>query len=245
MLGALGKLGRMEQREIEYEHAGVVMIGMAVLPEGAGKRPGVLVGGDWRGRHAFAIGMAERVAKLGYVGLAIDMYGGARTGANLQENVALMKPLSEDRGLLMGRVNAALQALKALPEVDAARTAMFGTCFGGMCALDLARSGADVRGVVSIHGLFHAPPAELCKPITAKVLILHGFDDPMATPEQGVAIGRELTALGADWQLHQYGGVAHAFTNPGANDKSRGAAYDERAMKRAFRSLENLFEELF
>jgi dienelactone hydrolase len=235
----------MEQREIEYEHAGVVMKGMAVLPEGrTGKVPGVLVGGDWRGRHAFAISMAERMARLGYVGFAIDMYGGAKTGANLQDNIALMKPLSDDRGLLMARVNAALATLKAMPEVDAARTAMMGTCFGGMCALDLARSGADVRAAVSVHGLFHAPPKELCKPITAKVLILHGFDDPMANPEQGVAIGRELNALGADWQMHNYGGVVHAFTNPGANDKSRGAAYDERAMKRAFRAMENLFEEV-
>jgi dienelactone hydrolase len=235
----------MEQREIEYEHSGLVMKGMAVLPESrSGNLPGVLVGGDWRGRHAFAIGMAERMAKLGYVGFAIDMYGGAKLGANLQENIALMKPLQEDRGLLMGRVNAAHAALKAMPEVDEARTAMMGTCFGGMCALDLARSGADVRCVVSFHGLFHAPPAALCKPITAKVLVLHGFDDPMANPEQGVALGRELNGLGADWQMHNYGGVVHAFTNPGASDKTRGAAYDERAMNRAFRSMQNLFEEV-
>jgi len=236
----------MEQRAIDYELKGVTMCGVACIPDDAkGKLPGVLVAHDWRGRHQFAIDQARLFAEMGFVALAIDMYGDAKVGTNLQENVGLSKPFYEDRGLMMARANAALATLKAMPEVDPSRTAAVGFCFGGMCVLDLARSGADLRGVVSMHGLFVAPAAELCKPIRAKVMVLHGFKDPMATPEQMVALGHELTRLGADWQAHAYGNAAHAFTNQAANDPSRGTFYDETTRNRAFRSAFDFLGEIF
>lgn len=236
----------MHERTIDYHLEGARMCGVAFVPDNReGKLPGVLVAHDWRGRHPFSVDQARSIAEKGYVTLAIDMYGDAALGKSLQENMALATPFYKDRALMMARVNAALAALKAIPEVDGERTAAVGFCFGGMCVLDLARSGADVRAVVSMHGLFNAPPAELSKPITAKVLVLHGFKDPMATPEQLVALGHELTGLGADWQAHAYGNASHAFTNPAANDPSRGTMYDETAMKRAFRSMYGLFEEVF
>lgn len=236
----------MQERAIDYHLDGTRMCGVAFVPDGTkGKLPGVLVAHDWRGRHPFSIQQARGIAERGFVALAIDMYGDAKLGTNLQENVALSKPFYQDRGLMMARANAALTALKEITEVDAARTAAVGFCFGGMCVLDLARSGADVRGVVSMHGLFAAPPAELCKPIRAKVMVLHGFKDPMATPEQMVALGHELTKLGADWQVHAYGNASHAFTNPSANDAARGAMYDEATNNRAFRSMYDFFGEIF
>ena len=236
----------MQERAIDYDLEGVRMCGVAFVPDNPkGKLPGVLVAHDWRGRHQFSIDQARGIAEHGYVALAIDMYGDAKIGASLQENVALSKPFYQDRSLMMARANAALDALKAIAEVDGARTAAVGFCFGGMCVLDLARSGADVRAVVSMHGLFNAPPAELCKPIKAKVMVLHGFKDPMAPPEQMVALGHELTALGADWQAHAYGNASHAFTNPSANDPSRGTMYDEATKSRAFRSMYGLFDEVF
>lgn len=236
----------MDQRAIDYHHDGVRMCGVAFVPSDAkGKLPGVLVAHDWRGRHAFSIDQAKSIAGKGFVALAIDMYGEAKVGASLQENIALSTPLQKDRGLMMARANAALAALKAIAEVDAARTAAVGFCFGGMCVLDLARSGADLQGVVAMHGLLGRAPAELCKPIRAKVLVLHGFKDPMAPPEQLVALGHELSSLSADWQAHAYGNATHAFTNPGANDASRGTMYDETTRDRAFRSTYDFFDEIF
>lgn len=237
----------MQERAIDYHHEGARLRGVAFIPDTAktARRPGVLVAHDWRGRHPFAIDQARRVAERGYVTLAIDMYGDAKVGATLQENIALAAPFQQDRALMMARAHAALEALRAIPEVDPTRTAGVGFCFGGMCVLDLARSGADLRGVVAMHGLLGAPPKALCKPIRAKVLVLHGFKDPMASPEQLVALGHELTELGADWQAHAYGNATHAFTNPAANDPARGTQYDELTCKRAFTSAFAFLEEIF
>jgi dienelactone hydrolase len=237
----------MQERAIDYHHEGARLCGIAFVPDGAkqAELPGVLVAHDWRGRHPFSIDQARSIAERGLVTLAIDMYGDAKVGTNLQENIALSAPLEQNRSLMMARVNAALSTLKAIPEVDAARTAAVGFCFGGMCVLDLARSGADVSGVVAMHGLLGAPPRELQQPIRSKVLVLHGFKDPMATPEQLVALGRELSELGADWQAHAYGTAAHAFTNPAANDAARGTVYDERTRNRAFTSMHAFFDEIF
>ncbi len=238
----------MQKRDIDYACDGVQLCGVAVvpsaLPDGGGKRPGVLIAPDFRGRSSLQIANAERIAALGYVALAIDMYGEGKSGSTLAENAALMAPLREDRALLMRRVNAAHDALKAIPEVDTERTAAVGFCFGGMCVLDLARSGADVRGVVSFHGLFAPPPVELCKPIYAKVLALHGYDDPMVPPEQVVALANELRAYGTDWQIHAYGNTVHAFTNPAANVPST-AQFSQAANDRAFRSMQDFLADLF
>lgn len=234
----------MNTREIEYSCDDVALRGMAVLPEGGGKRPGVLVAHDWAGRGERAIENAQRVAALGYVGFALDMYGGARVGRNTVDNARLMRPLQSDRALLMRRMNAALDALKELPEVDASQTGAIGFCFGGMCVLDLARSGANVGGVVSFHGLFAPPPPELTQPIRAQVLALHGYKDPMVPPDHVVALGKELTDAGVDWQLHAYGTAVHAFTNRQATAPTT-AMFEPRANDRAWRSMRDFFADLF
>jgi dienelactone hydrolase len=234
----------MQTREIRYEHDGVTMHGSAVIPEGSGPRPGVLVAHDWSGKNALALKNAERLAKLGYVGFALDMYGEGRTGGSMEENTKLMGPLREDRGVLMGRIGAALGAMKALDEVDAGKTGAIGFCFGGLCVLDLARSGAEVGGVVSFHGLLDAPPAELCESITAKVLVLHGYLDPMVKPDAMLAFCKEMEAAGIDWQLHAYGTAVHAFTNPGAQAAGM-AAFEQEANDRSFRSMADFFGDLF
>lgn len=242
----------MEKRDIDYECDGIRLCGVAVLPSRSpgdassslSPRPGVLVAPDFRGRSSLQITNAERIAALGYVALAIDMYGEGKSGSTLAESGALMNALREDRALLMRRVNAALDTLHALPEVDGKRTGAIGFCFGGMCVLDLARSGADVRGVVSFHGLFAPPPSELCKPIRATVLALHGYDDPMVPPEHVVALGNELRASGVDWQIHAYGNTVHGFTNPAANNPTT-SHFNQVANDRAFRSMQDFFADLF
>lgn len=217
---------------------------MAFDDAARGPRPGVLIAPTWAGRDRFACDKARRLASLGYVGFAIDLYGEAKTGEGAEACTALMSPLVNDRELLKQRITAALDCLKHQPVVDSSRTAAMGFCFGGLCVLDLARSGADLRGVVSFHGLFNAPSPALETPIKPKVLVLHGFEDPMATPQQAIELGQELTARNADWQIHFYGRTLHAFTNPKANDRGFGTVYDASADERSWRSLMDFLEEV-
>jgi len=154
-----------------------------------------------------------------------------------------MTPFMKDRALLRRRLAAGLTAVQGLPIVDAKRVAIMGFCFGGLCALDLARSDADIRGAVSFHGMLK--PSGLTEPkVRAKVLMLHGYDDPLAPPEDVLAVAKEFTAAGADWQLHAYGQTVHAFTNPAANNRAGGMQYDEAADRRSWHALEEFLAEV-
>jgi dienelactone hydrolase len=232
-------------RTIDYLHANTRCVGFLayddVLP---GPLPGVLIAHTWAGRDEFVENKARRLAERGYAAFALDMYGEGKVGSGAEENAQLMGALMSDRRHLQHRINAALDALRELPGVDPDRIAAIGFCFGGLCVLDLARSGADLRGVVSFHGLFTPPEPPPLKPITTKVLVLHGNDDPMATPEQAVALGRELTEQGADWQIHLYGNTMHAFTNPRANDPGFGTVYQPVADRRSWRALMDFLGEV-
>jgi dienelactone hydrolase len=209
-----------------------------------GKRPGVLVGHTWAGHGEAERATADRLAALGYVGCAFDLYGKGVRGRDREENAKLMRPFIEDRALLRRRINAALAALQAHPAVDGNRMGAVGYCFGGLCVLDLARSvPRGLRGVVSVHGMLHAPRLGPQPRIDAKVLILHGYDDPLAPPEHVLAVARELTDAKADWQLHAYGGTMHAFTNPAANSPEHGLKYNEAAARRAWTALRAFLEE--
>lgn len=232
-------------RSIEYFHGATRLMGhFAWDADNQSPRPGILVSHAWAGRDDFACGKAAALADLGYAALALDMYGDARIGSGPDENGKLMAPFMQDRALLQARQAAALETVRAQPEVDPARIAAIGFCFGGLCVLDLARTGADLRGVVSFHGLFTPPGNTAGRQIKAKILALHGHDDPMAPPEQGLALQRELTAAGADWQLHVYGGTMHAFTNPRANDPAFGTVYHPVADRRSWQSMQNFLEEV-
>ena len=212
---------------------------------GTDPRPGVLVSHAWGGRGDFEDGRAERLAELGYVGFALDLYGKGRRGTTKEENAALMQPLLDDREVLQRRMALAVDQLRRLKVVDESRVAAMGFCFGGLCVLDLARTGADVRGVASFHGLFGRPDNTAGNKIQAKVLVLHGWDDPMATPDQVQGLAEELTSMGADWQIHAYGGTMHAFTNPSADDPDFGTVYDAAADHRSWHSLQMFLAEIF
>ena len=209
----------------------------------SGPLPGILISHAWGGREDFFIQKARELARHGYAAFALDMYGGAKLGHSVEENTALMTPFVQDRALLSRRINAALSALRKQPQVDTGRIGAMGYCFGGMCVLDLARSGADVRGVVSMHGLFKAPGTPN-KKITAKVLALHGHDDPMVPVADVVAFEQEMTEAKVDWQVHVYGGTKHAFTNPEATDASAPTVYNDAADRRSAKSLLDFFEEV-
>jgi dienelactone hydrolase len=195
------------------------------------------------GRNEFVDRKARRLAWSGYACFALDNYGKGRRGGTPEESAALMAPFMSDRALLRRRLFAGLDAAKALPIVDARRIAVIGYCFGGLCALDFARANADVRGVVSIHGLLKT--SALTEPkIKARVLMLHGYDDPLAPPEDVLAVAREFTSAGADWQIHAYGHTMHAFTNPWADNRAAGLQYDEAADRRSWHALEEFLGEV-
>lgn len=236
----------IKTRSIEYEHDGTLLEGLLAWDDRIdAPRPGVLVSHAWSGRSPFENAKAEALAELGYCGFALDLYGKGVRGNSVEENSALMQPWLDDRPRLQARMGQSLTVLREQPEVDPARVGAIGFCFGGLCVLDLARSGADVAGVVSFHGLFGAPDNTAGTPITARVLALHGWDDPMATPDQVLALADELTAAAADWQLHAFGNTQHAFTNPDANDPDFGTVYDAAADRRSWIAMQDFLTELF
>jgi dienelactone hydrolase len=199
----------------------------------------------WGGRSELEDSKAIDLAKLGYTGFALDLYGKGILGSGPEENAALMQPFLDDRPMLQERLLLSLDAMRKQPEVDESRIAAIGFCFGGLCVLDIARRGENIDGVVSFHGLFGSPGNTSGNTIKAKVLLLHGWDDPMATPDSVIALTEELTAMGADWQLHGYGNTMHAFTNPQADDPDSGTVYNSAAARRSWAAMQNYLVELF
>ncbi len=219
--------------------------GFIALPAGPGPHPAVLIAHNWAGQTAADNGIAQKLASLGYIGIAIDVYGKGVRGDLQGDNSKLMGTWMADRGALQARLLAAVAAAVAHPMVDADRVAIIGYCFGGLCALDVARSGsADIKAAVSFHGVY-APTGLPAKPIAAKVLVLHGWNDPMTPPDATVALAHELEAGGADWQIHAYGKTMHAFTFPQANNSANGIMYNVDSDRRSWAAMTALLGEVF
>ena len=236
----------IQTRLVDYESGGHSFEGQLAWDDSsAAPRPGVLVAHTIAGRSQHEEGRAQRLAGMGYVGFAMDVYGKGTQTTDIDRNRAMMDALRDDRPELQARLKAGLACLRAQPEVDAARTAAIGFCFGGLSVLDLARTGADVAGVVSLHGIFVPPGNTEGNRIAAKVLALHGWEDPLATPDEVTGLASELTAMGADWQIHAYGNTTHAFTNPAADDWEGGKQYSAAADQRSWKATENFLAELF
>ena len=214
-------------------------------------RPGVLVCHAYGGHSEFDINKSEQLAELGYFAFAMDLYGQGRRGSNPQESMALMNEFNSNRTLLQERMIHAFETLKKFDKVDESKTAAIGFCFGGKCALDLARAGENIQGVVSFHGLYDAPNTSIetnlnqAKKIDSSILILHGYDDPMATPQNMIDLADELNFKKANWQIHAYGNVGHAFTNPQADDKSSGLFYDTYADQHSWQEMSNFLKKIF
>jgi dienelactone hydrolase len=231
---------------VDYEVDGKTYEGFFVRPAGKSNVPLVVIAHAWGGLGDNERQKAQLVAdKLGYAAFAMDVYGKGKRGAGVEQCQALMNPLVGDRAELQKRLAGGLAVAKTQAGVDPARAAAIGYCFGGLSVLDMARAGHDVLGVCSFHGLFR-PAENLPAPrIKAKVLIEHGWQDPMATPQDVLSIAKELDAAGADWQLHAHGQATHAFTTLGANDAAMGTVYNADADRRSFASLTGFLAELF
>ena len=233
----------IQQRFIDYQHNEVILQAEMFWDDTLDQRPAVLVAPTWVGRTDFEGSQAKRLAELGYVGIAIDMYGKGLVGDGPEQCTALMMPVVSNRALLQDRIATAVAVVRAQSEVLAQPLAAIGFCFGGLCVLDLARTQTDVAGVVSFHGLLTSPDNLSGAKNNAKVLVLHGYDDPMATPEAMIAFASEMTGAGVDWQVHAYGGTSHAFTNPHAADPSNGMMYNPIVAERAFVSMQAFLRE--
>ena len=232
----------MKTETVNYQAKNIDLKGYVAFPD-AENAPLVLIAHTWAGKDEFVHQRAEDLAALGYVGFAVDMYGNGKVGADTAENESLMTPLVSDRDMLKDRIVSALNYGKSLPGVDSSRAAAIGYCFGGLVVLDLARSGEDLSGVVSFHGLLM--PSDISeKGIKAKILVLHGEIDPMVPLDMVDTFQKEMTEAGADWQLHSYGGTYHAFTNPDANDPNLGTQFNKSANDRSWQSMKNFFAEI-
>ncbi len=247
ILAAMSATAAIRERPVEYKHGDVTLEGALVHDDAhGGRRPGVLIVHQWKGLGPYELKRAAMLAELGYVVFCADIYGKGIRADNPQDASQLAANYKDDRNLLRGRVNAALERFKAETNVDPNRIVAIGYCFGGTSVLELARSGATVSGVVSFHGGLGTPkPAERGK-VIAKVLALHGADDPHVPPQEVQDFIREMTAAGVDWQLVHYGGAVHSFTDWNAgSDPSKGSAYNKAADTRSWEAMKVFMQELF
>ena len=237
----------MREEVFEYKDGDVICEGYIVYDDkSANKRPGVLVVHEWMGLGDYEKRRARQLAELGFVALAADIYGKGVRAKTQEEAAALATKYRADRAMLRSRAKAALEALKNHPLVDRTKVAAIGYCFGGGTVLELARSGAELNGVVSFHGNLDAQKPEEAKNIRCKVLVCHGANDPMVPKEHVLAFQDEMRNAGVDWQMILYGGAVHSFTNPAVgNDPSKGVAYNERADRRSWEAMKAFFAEIF
>jgi dienelactone hydrolase len=237
----------MQTHDIDYRAEAVNLRGYLAFDEtAAGRRPGVLVFHEGLGLGEFAMARARMLAELGYVALAADMFGDRRQARNLQEVVKLVGDLRNEPETLLARGRAALTTIAALPQVDANRIGAIGFCFGGSVVLELARDGADLKAVVSFHGVLATRTAAVSGKVKASVLVLTGADDPLAPSEQVKAFEDEMRAAEVrDWQVISFGNTLHGFTNPTADGSMmRSALYSEQADRRSWASMRSLFDEV-
>jgi dienelactone hydrolase len=246
---AMNAHAAVRTESVEYKQGDAVLEGYLAYDDAIkGARPGVLVVREWWGIDNYIKKRTEQLAALGYVAFAADIYGKGIRAKTPQEAGELAGKYrgGADRTLLRARANAGLDVLKKNAMVDPRRIAAIGYCFGGTTVLELARSGADVAGVVSFHGGLASPNPADAKRIKGKVLALTGADDPNVKPEEVLAFEDEMRKAGVDWYLISYGNAVHSFTNPDSGtDNSKGAAYNEKADKRSWQSMKDFFEEVF
>lgn len=232
---------------VEYKHGDVTLEGwLAYDASVKGRRPGVLIVHQWKGLGAYEKRRAEMLARLGYVAFAVDIYGKGIRPGNAKDASATAGKYKGDRALLRARAAAGLDVLRKNSLTDTKHVAAIGYCFGGTTVLELARSGADLAGVVSFHGALDTPAPADARNIRGKVLACHGADDPFVPAKDVAAFEEEMRGAKVDWQLIAYGGAVHSFTDASAgNDNSKGAAYNEKADLRSWEAMKAFFAEIF
>lgn len=233
-------------QSVVYQIDGQSYESRLLFSQGAQAAPGLVMAPNWMGVSEGAELIAKQVASKGYVVLLADLYGQNVRPKSGDEAAAAMMPLKNDRALLNKRMQAALDQLtgQTVAAVDTSRLAAFGFCFGGCCALELARTGAPLKAAVSFHGTLDTPNPADANTIKGKLLVLHGASDPLVPKEQLPAFEAEMNAANVDWQLLSYGGAFHSFTDPQANNPGV-QMYNPTVSRRAFTAMHNLLDEVF
>lgn len=232
---------------IEYRQDGTVLEGYLAWDDAtSARRPGVLVVHEWTGINTHIRQRTEMLAKLGYVAFAADIYGRGVRPSLPADAARIAGIYKNDRALMRARARAGFDELKKQKLVDPQRLAAIGFCFGGTTALELARDGANLKGVVSFHGGLATPAPQDAKDIKGRILALHGADDPFVKADEVAAFQDEMRKGAVDWQLNIYSGAVHGFTNPyNGTDNSKGAAYNEKADRRSWQAMKAFFAEIF
>jgi len=237
----------LRTNDIDYRDDTVICRGLVAYDDTVrGKRPGVLVFHEGLGLGEHIIERARRVAKLGYLALAADMFGDRRQARDLEDMRGLVGGLRNEPTKLRARGRAALATLASMLQVDAGRLGAIGFCFGGSVVLELARDGADLKAVVSFHGVLATKAPALPGKVKASVLVLTGANDPLAPPDHVAALQNEMHAAGVrDWQVITYGNTHHAFTNPAADGSFlSGTLYNEQSDRRSWAAMTSFLEEI-
>ncbi len=249
LVGIFGawSFGAIKHEPVEYRAGDTVCQGELVYDDAATqKRPGVVVFSEWWGLNDYPKQRAEQLAKLGYVALAADIYGQGKTTADAKQAGQWAGQFRQDRALLRARAQAAYKALAESAQVDRQRIAAIGYCFGGMAALELARDGAPLVGVIGFHTSVDSPNPADAKNIRGRVLICNGADDTFVSSKEYESFAQEMRQAKVDWQLNLYGNAVHAFTNPQADlAKIPGVAYNAAADRRSWQALENFMHDVF
>ena len=239
-------LAAIRTQTIEYKQGNTLLEGYLAYDDAIKiKRPGVLVVHEWNGLQSYVKKRTQQLAKLGYVAFAVDIYGKGIRPKNPEESAKQANIYRQDRQLLRERAKAGLQVLQKYPLTDSQRIAAIGYCFGGGTVLELARSGVNIGGVVSFHGNLDTPDTNDAKNIKAKVLVLHGADDPFVPEQQVQAFEKEMRLANVNGQLISYGGALHSFTNLEAQNNPKGAIYNAIADQRSWQAMKQFCAEIF
>lgn len=244
---ALPTFAEVHLKTVDYKQGDTALEGFFAYDDAwQGPRPGVLVVHDWMGNGEFSKQRITDLAKLGYAAFAADIYGKGTRPKDPGEAAQFAGKYKSDRALLRARALAGLEELKKQKQVDGSKLAVMGYCFGGTTSLEVARSGADVKGVVSFHGGLSTPTPQDAKNIKGKVLALHGADDPFVKPDEVEAFKKEMADANVKMTFIPYAGAVHGFTNPAAgNDNSKGAAFNEKANRESWEEMKKFFGEIF
>ena len=236
----------MSTTRLGYSFEGATFVGQLACPEVQGKLPGILVIPEAPGPGAHVIRRAAALAKLNYVALAADLHGAGRVLDDPKTVRPTVEQLKSEPERLYRRLRAGLEALASVPQVDPERLAVIGYCFGGWCALELARTGVQLRGVAVFHGALNTMQEDSAGRIRGKVLVCSGASDPFVPMAQVTAFCAEMSATGVDWQVNLYGGVCHGFTSPEAGGvPAPGFGYSATADRRSWMELRSFLGEIF
>ncbi len=244
----------MKQEFVSYQIENKIFKGYWAFPKGevTQRRPAILIAHAWRGQDQFVRQKAEALAELGYIAFAVDLYGDGKFATSDDEAHHLMEPLFQDRALLQKRILAAYDVVRQHSAVDPSKIGAIGFCFGGLTVIELLRSGADVKAVVSFHGVLgnqrgdlRAKTVPIAKSIKGSLLILHGYEDPLVSQQDIANMQKELSDAKVDWQMNIYSHTSHAFTNPDAHDKEKGLMYQALSSERAWWAMIHFFSERF